>query len=68
MIDRLPGEVRALLREEAVHDWRAPMLATLTKKRFCDPRWVFEPKFDGERCLAFRNGGGGRLRLLSRNR
>lgn len=42
------------------------MLATLTKDRFSDPRWVFERKLDGERCLAFRSGGD--IRLLSRNR
>jgi len=66
VIDRLPGKVRALLRDESVPAWRAPMLATLTEKRFSDPRWIFELKFDGERCLAFRDGD--RLRLLSRNR
>jgi ATP dependent DNA ligase domain len=42
------------------------MLATLTDRRFSDPGWVFEPKFDGERCLAFRKGP--QVRLLSRNR
>ncbi|HUO39230.1 MAG TPA: non-homologous end-joining DNA ligase [Mycobacterium sp.] len=42
------------------------MLATLTEKRFSDPRWIFEPKLDGERCLAFRDGE--RVRLMSRNR
>ena len=66
MIERLPDEVRALLRPEAVPDWRAPMLATLTDKRFSDPRWIFELKLDGQRCLAFRDGD--RIQLLSRNR
>ncbi|WP_300583463.1 non-homologous end-joining DNA ligase [Mycobacterium sp.] len=42
------------------------MLATLTEKRFSDPRWIFEPKLDGERCLAFRDGK--RVRMMSRNR
>lgn len=42
------------------------MLATLTERRFRDPGWVFEPKFDGVRCLAFRTGRT--VRLLSRNR
>jgi bifunctional non-homologous end joining protein LigD len=42
------------------------MLATLTDRRFSDPGWVFEPRFDGERCLAF--GKGPQVRLLSRNR
>jgi bifunctional non-homologous end joining protein LigD len=46
--------------------WTNPMLASLTDRRFSDPGWVFEPKFDGERCLAFRKGP--QMRLLSRNR
>jgi ATP-dependent DNA ligase len=29
------------------------MLATLTKERFSRAGWLFEPKLDGERCLAF---------------
>ncbi|MCI4674142.1 hypothetical protein K9U37_03995 [Mycolicibacterium litorale] len=42
------------------------MLATLTGKRFSDPRWIFELKFDGQRCLALRDGDP--VQLLSRNR
>lgn len=61
-----PDEVRSLMRDEPVPDWRSPTLATLTDKRFSDPRWIFERKFDGMRCLAFRDGA--RVRLLSRNR
>jgi len=66
MIECLPDDMRAALRPEGVPDWRAAMLATLTDKRFSDPAWIFELKFDGERCLAFRDGP--RTRLLSRNR
>jgi bifunctional non-homologous end joining protein LigD len=62
----LPDWVRAAMRDEPVPDWRAPTLATLTEKRFSDPGWIFERKFDGMRCLAFRDGD--RVRLLSRNR
>jgi bifunctional non-homologous end joining protein LigD len=62
----LPDSVRAALHDEPVPDWRAPTLATLTDKRFSDPAWIFERKFDGMRCLAFRDGD--RIRLLSRNR
>ncbi|HTX93782.1 MAG TPA: non-homologous end-joining DNA ligase [Mycobacterium sp.] len=62
----LPASVREAMHDEPVPDWRAPMLATLTEKRFSDPRWIFERKFDGMRCLAFRDGD--RVRLLSRNR
>lgn len=54
------------LPDEPVPEWRAPTLATLTDKRFSDPQWIFERKFDGERGLAFRDGD--RVRLLSRNR
>jgi len=45
--------------------WLDPELATLTADRFSDPAWIFERKFDGERCLAFRDGG--QLRLMTRN-
>ncbi|HUH71576.1 MAG TPA: non-homologous end-joining DNA ligase [Mycobacterium sp.] len=62
----LPDSVPEMLHHEPVPDWRAPMLATLTDKRFSDPQWIFERKFDGMRCLAFRDGD--RVRLLSRNR
>jgi bifunctional non-homologous end joining protein LigD len=46
--------------------WLEPELATLTADRFSDPAWIFESKFDGERCLAFR--AGQQLRLMTRNR
>jgi bifunctional non-homologous end joining protein LigD len=42
------------------------MLATLTNQRSSREGWLFEPKWDGERCLAFRRGRD--LRLFSRNR
>ena len=42
------------------------MLATLTKTYFSDPAWVFEPKLDGIRCLAFKKGAS--VKLLSRNK
>ena len=45
--------------------WLDPELATLTADRFSDPAWIYERKFDGERCLAFRDGA--RLRLMTRN-
>jgi bifunctional non-homologous end joining protein LigD len=62
----LPASVRAALQDEPVPDWREPTLATLTDRRFSAPHWIFERKFDGMRCLGFRDGG--RVRLLSRNR
>jgi bifunctional non-homologous end joining protein LigD len=63
---RLPAEARARLRKAPHPPWVEPMLATLTDLRFSDPRWLFERKLDGERCLAFRDGG--RVRLMSRAR
>ena len=45
--------------------WVQPMLATLTHDHFSDPAWIFEPKLDGERCLAFQKASG--VRLFSRN-
>src|SRR5690348_13276862 len=46
--------------------WVEPELATLTHDRFSDPDWLYERKFDGERCLATRRGA--RVSLLTRNR
>jgi bifunctional non-homologous end joining protein LigD len=62
----LPERARGRVVAAEQPSWVAPMLATLTERRFSDPGWVFEPKFDGERCLAFRDGS--QVRLLSRNR
>ncbi len=47
-------------------EWVVPMAATLTQERFSGPEWVFEPKLDGIRLLAFKQGAD--VRLLSRNR
>ena len=69
MTDRftaLPEAARARLRPAPPPEWVPPMLATLTGRPFSDPRWLFERKLDGERCLAFRRGAD--VRLLSRNR
>jgi bifunctional non-homologous end joining protein LigD len=65
----LSPEARSRLRQGPVPAWTDPMLATLTEERFSDPRWLFERKFDGERCLAFGRdlGGAGRVTLMSRN-
>ena len=66
LLDRLPAEAKARLRRIAQPQWVAPMLATLTDQRFSREGWLFEPKWDGERCLAVRRGR--ELRLFSRNR
>src|SRR3982075_2061896 len=64
--DGLPAEAKARLRKGAQPIWVAPMLATLTDEVFSRQGWLFEPKWDGERCLAFRRGR--ELNLFSRNR
>jgi bifunctional non-homologous end joining protein LigD len=66
MLDRLPATARPKLLKRAQPGWVAPMLATLTDERFSRKGWLFEPKWDGERCLAFRHGRT--LSLFSRNR
>jgi len=42
----------------------APMLAASAEAAFNDPAFLYEPKLDGYRCLAFRREG--KVRLLSR--
>ena len=56
---------RKLVRKARMPQWIDPMKATLVHDHFSDPAWVFEPKLDGERCLAFLSGGD--VRLMSRN-
>ena len=65
-LDELPAGAKIQLRKRAQPGWVAPMLATLTDERFSREGWLFEPKWDGERCLAFRRGAD--LNLFSRNR
>ena len=62
----VPDSERDRLERCRMPEWVEPMLATLTHERFSKDGWIFERKFDGERCLAFRDGG--RPRLMSRNR
>jgi bifunctional non-homologous end joining protein LigD len=62
LIDRYPGSG---LKERELPQWVEPMLATLTEKHFSREGWIFERKFDGERCLAFRNGK--QINLFTRN-
>jgi bifunctional non-homologous end joining protein LigD len=65
-LNRLPAEAKARLRKKSQPEWIAPMLATLTDERFSRQGWLFEPKWDGERCLAFRRDR--EMKLFSRNR
>jgi bifunctional non-homologous end joining protein LigD len=66
LLSTLPPAERQRARRSRQPPWIDPMLATLTNRRFSDPNWIFEHKLDGERCLAFRQGGV--VRLLSRNK
>jgi DNA ligase D-like protein (predicted ligase) len=45
--------------------WLEPELATLTRDRFFDPEWLYERKFDGERCITY--GDSRSVRLMTRN-
>jgi DNA ligase D-like protein (predicted ligase) len=65
-LNRLQAGVKARLRNTSQPNWIAPMLATLTDERFSREGWLFEPKWDGERCLTF--GRDRELCLFSRNR
>ncbi len=57
---------RDRLRTAVTPETSAAMLATLTEDRFSDPKWIFERKLDGVRCLARRDAEG-RVTLRSRN-
>src|SRR3982074_1235585 len=63
--DELPAHMRARLCKSASPKWVAPMLATLVAQPFSQKGWLFEPKLDGQRCLALRSVGD--VQLLSRN-
>ena len=56
---------RSRLRYRAQAGWIPPMLATLTERAPTGGGWLYEPKLDGVRVLAYVNGGN--VRLFSRN-
>src|SRR3981189_10913 len=66
LLDGLLAAAKARISNRAQPKWVAPMLATLTDEVCSRQGWLFEPKWDGERCLAFRRGR--ELNLFSRNR
>jgi DNA ligase D-like protein (predicted ligase) len=66
IFSELPSWLKRKLRKSAQPDWVNPMLATLTDERFSREGWIYEPKFDGERCLAFKMGN--EIALYSRNK
>lgn len=65
LLSDLPEDVSRLAKKRAQPEWIEPMLATLVHEVFSREGWIFEPKFDGERCLAFRQGR--QVRMFSRN-
>ncbi len=61
----LTNQERSLLRPQSRPDWVEPMKAVRTDERFSRDDWVYERKFDGIRCLAFK--ADQQVRLRSRN-
>ncbi len=53
----LDGAVAAALRPAGDVGWRAPMLATLTDRRFSSADWLYERKLDGVRAIVSRTNG-----------
>ena len=64
-IDEIPPGLKTRLRARAQPKWVPPMMAKLVDEPFSRTGWLFEPKLDGERCLALRSGSI--IQLLSRN-
>ena len=66
ILEALPDKARKALVKKERPSWISPMLATLTRERFWRSGWIFERKFDGERCLAMKDRDD--IVLFSRNR
>ena len=64
-LEELSPAERGLLRPAPPPSGTAAMKATLTDRRSFDADWIFEPKLDGVRCIAVRDGAA--VRLRSRN-
>jgi bifunctional non-homologous end joining protein LigD len=64
-LEELDPTERRLLRRGGPPSGSAAMKATLTDRRDFDGDWIFQPKLDGVRCIAVRDGGD--VRLRSRN-
>lgn len=64
-LQSLDESERRKLRRKTPRKSPGVMLATLTKKRFSSPDWLYERKVDGVRCLL--TCAGGKASLTSRN-
>jgi ATP-dependent DNA ligase len=60
-----PGRMTAAFSRLAVPLDTSPMEARIVDELPDDPGWQFEPKWDGFRCLAFRDGDNVELRAKS---
>src|ERR1700722_14268721 len=65
LLNLLAAKEKNHLSKKRMPSFTEPMLAYLTHKYFSDPNWIFERKFDGERCLVFIKNH--RVTLKSRN-
>ena len=61
----LPSRLRTLGKEAPFPTETRPMLARLTDRPFSNSEWLFEPKLDGHRVLAFIQRGAVTLRSRS---
>lgn len=64
-LSKLPEDSRQKAKRSKLPTWHSPMLAKLTDERFSDKSWIYERKFDGERCLALSKNNS--VTLYSRN-
>ncbi|HET7481799.1 MAG TPA: non-homologous end-joining DNA ligase, partial [Actinomycetota bacterium] len=65
-LEVLDPQTRRKARKARFPEWVEPMKATLVHESFSDPDWIFEPKLDGERCLAYVRRGA--VTMMSRNK
>ncbi len=64
-LEKLSAVLKKKIKKKKMPAFEEPMLATLTKEYFNNKDWIFERKFDGIRCLIFKNKG--KTVLKSRN-
>ncbi len=66
LFSSIPDQLKKRIKKVPFPAWIDPMLATLSDKRFDDPGWVAEEKYDGERCIAYKKSKT--VTLFSRNK